>query len=41
LQEGEPGGITHPIRLDLNLRLPFEKILEYGGGMQKLYEMTQ
>lgn len=41
LPEGEAGGVTHPIRLDLNLRLPFEKILEYGGGMQKLYKMTQ
>ena len=41
LQVGETGGIIHPIRLDLNLRLPFEKIMEYGGGMQKLYKMTQ
>jgi hypothetical protein len=41
LQTGETGGITHPIRLDINLRVPFQKMLEYGGGMQKLYEMTQ
>jgi hypothetical protein len=41
LEVGEAGGITHPIRLDMNLRLPFEKIMEYGGGMQKLYKMTQ
>ncbi|MEK6202088.1 MAG: YdbH domain-containing protein, partial [Desulfobulbaceae bacterium] len=41
LQVGETGGIIHPIRLDMNLRLPFEKIMEYGGGMQKLYKMTQ
>jgi hypothetical protein len=41
LREGETGGITHPILLDMNLRVPFEKILQYGGGMQKLYKMTQ
>jgi hypothetical protein len=41
LAVGETGGIIHPIRLDLNLRLPFQQILEYGGGMQKLYKMTQ
>ncbi|MDD3813462.1 MAG: YdbH domain-containing protein [Desulfocapsaceae bacterium] len=41
LQAEETGGITHPILLDMNLRLPFEKILEYGGGIQKLYKMTQ
>ncbi|MBW6520671.1 MAG: YdbH domain-containing protein [Desulfoarculaceae bacterium] len=41
LQVGETGGIIQPIRLDINLRLPFEKIMEYGGGMQKLYKMTQ
>jgi hypothetical protein len=41
LQAGETGGIIHPLRLDLNLRLPFEKIMEYGGGMQKLHKMTQ
>jgi prepilin-type processing-associated H-X9-DG protein len=41
LQAGETGGITHPILLDINLRVPFQKMLEYGGGMQKLYEMTQ
>ncbi len=41
LQAGETGGITHPIRLDMNLRVPFQKIMAYGGGMQKLYKMTQ
>ncbi len=41
LQAGETGGIIQPILLDMNLRLPFEKIMEYGGGMQKLYKMTR
>ncbi len=41
LEAGETGGITHPIRLDMNLRVPFQKIMAYGGGMQKLYKMTQ
>lgn len=36
LLPGESGGIVHPIRLDMNLRLPLEKIMEYGGGIQKL-----
>lgn len=36
LAPGESGGIVHPIRLDMNLRLPLEKIMEYGGGIQKL-----
>jgi hypothetical protein len=41
LQAGETGGIIHPIHLDINLRLPFETIMEYGSGMQKLYKMTR
>jgi hypothetical protein len=41
LEAGETGGIIHPILLDLNLRLPFQQILEYGGGIKKLYEMSQ
>lgn len=41
LEVGETGGIIHPILLDLNLRLPFQQILEYGGGVKKLYEMSQ
>jgi len=36
LLPGESGGIVHPIRLEMNLRLPLEKIMEYGGGIQKL-----
>lgn len=38
LEPGESGGIVHPIRLDMNLRLPLEKIMEYGGGIQKLFQ---
>jgi len=34
-------GIKQPIRLDMNLRLPLEKILGYGGNFQQLYKMTQ
>jgi hypothetical protein len=41
LEVGETDGIIHPILLDLNLRLPFQQILEYGGGIKKLYEMSQ
>jgi hypothetical protein len=41
LEAGETGGIIHPIRLDLNLRLPFQQILAYGGGMKKLYELSR
>lgn len=41
LEVGKTGGIIQPIRLDMNLRLPFETILEYGGGMQKMYKMTR
>jgi hypothetical protein len=36
LAPGESGGIVHPVRLDMNLRLPLEKIMEYGGGIRKL-----
>ncbi len=35
------GGIKHPIRLDVNFRLPFDKIMHYGTGMQQLYQLTQ
>ncbi len=41
LEAGEKGGISQPIRLDINLRVPLAKIMEYGGGVQKLYKMTQ
>ncbi len=41
LEVGEKGGINQPIRLDINLRVPLAKIIEYGGGVQKLYKMSQ
>jgi len=41
LEVGEKGGIIQPIRLDINLRLPLAKIIDYGEGVQKFYKMTQ
>lgn len=40
-REGQTGGLIHPVHLDINLRLPFETILEYGGDLRKLHKMTR
>lgn len=41
LEVGSAGGIRHPIRLDMNLRMPLDKVLGYSGSIRQLYERTQ
>jgi hypothetical protein len=38
--EGE-AGITHPVRLDINFRLPLDELLRYGSGIHKAMEQIQ
>jgi hypothetical protein len=38
--QGE-AGITHPVRLDINFRLPLDELLRYGSGIHKAMEQIQ
>lgn len=41
LNTGVTGGITQPIQLDVNFRIPFNELLGYGKSMQQVLDMLQ